>query len=54
MKIKYDSDENLSLNKTIEIPIMTIVVRATFYENDKYYSQAFLDECHIKYKNVIL
>ena len=30
MKIKFDSDENLPLNKTIEIPIMTIVVRVFF------------------------
>ena len=28
MKIKFDSDDNLPLNKTIEIPIMTIVIRA--------------------------
>ena len=28
MKIKFDSDGNLPLNKTIEIPIMTIVIRA--------------------------
>ena len=27
MKIKFDSDDNLPLNKTIEIPIMTIVIR---------------------------
>ena len=30
MKIKFDSDDNLPLNKTIEIPIVTIVVRAVF------------------------
>ena len=35
MKIKFDSDESLPLNKTIEIPIMTIVVRAVFHENNK-------------------
>ena len=35
MKIKFDSDNNLPLNKTIEIPIMTIVVRAVFHENNK-------------------
>ena len=28
MKIKFDSDGNLPLNKMIEIPIITIVVRA--------------------------
>ena len=30
MKIKFDSDDNLPLNKTIEIPIVAIVVRAVF------------------------
>ena len=29
-KIKFNSDDELSLNKTIEIPSMTIVVRAIF------------------------
>ena len=44
MKIKFSSDDELTLNKTIEIPSMTIVVRAIFYENNKYYPQVFLDE----------
>ena len=45
MKIKFDSDDNLPLNKTTEIPIMTIVVRAVFHENNIYYPQVFLNEC---------
>ena len=44
MKIEFDSDDNLRLNKTIAIPIVTIVIRAVFLENDKYYPQVFLDE----------
>ena len=48
MKIKFSSDEELPLNKTIEIPSMKIVVRAIFYENNKYYPQVFLDECLYK------
>ena len=34
MKIKFDSDDDLPLNKTIEITIMIIVVRAMFYKNN--------------------
>ena len=34
----------------IEIPSMIIVVSAFFHENNKYYSQAFLDECLYKLK----
>ena len=37
MKVKYNSDDKLNLNKTIEIPSMIIVVRAVFHENNKYY-----------------
>ena len=48
MNIKFGSDDNLPLNKTIEIPIVTIVVRAAFHENNKYYRQFFLDECLCK------
>ena len=48
MKIKFNSDDELPLNKTIEIPIMIIVVRDSFHENKKYYSQVFLDECLYK------
>ena len=48
MKIKFTSDDELPLNKTIEIRSMTIVVRAIFLENNKYNSQVFLDECLYK------
>ena len=48
MKIKFDSGDELPLNKIIEISSMIIVVRAVFYENNKYYSQNFLDECLYK------
>ena len=45
MRIKFNSDDELPLNKVIKIPTMTIVVRAIFYENNKYYPQVLLDEC---------
>ena len=48
MKIKFNSDDKLPVNKTIEIPTIAIVVRAIFLENNKYYSQVFLDECLYK------
>ena len=37
MKIKFDSDDNLPLNETIEMPVVTTVVRAVCHENNKYY-----------------
>ena len=41
MKIKFTSDEELPLNKMIEIPSIIIVVKAVFYENKKYHPQVF-------------
>ena len=35
MKIKFNLDDELPLNKTIEISNMAIVVRAIFLENNK-------------------
>ena len=48
MKIKFDSDDDLPPYRTIEIYNVTIVVRAIFYGNNKYYPQVFLDECLYK------
>ena len=48
IKLKFNSNEKLSLNETKEIPSMIIVVRAIIYENNKYYPQLFLDECLYK------
>ena len=48
MKIKFNRDDELPLNKTIEIPSMITVVRAACYQNNKYYLQVFLNECLYK------
>ena len=37
-------EDELPLNKTIEIRDIMIVSRAVFQENNKYYPQVFLDE----------
>ena len=34
IKIKFGLDDDLLLNKTLEIPNVTILVRAIFYENN--------------------
>ena len=41
MKIKFNSEDELPLNKMIEIPTITLVYRAIFLENNKYYPQIF-------------
>ena len=37
MKIKFNSDDSLPLNKTLKIYNMAIVVRLVFQEDGKYY-----------------
>ena len=41
MIIKFNLEDELPLNKMIEIRSMIIVVRAVFHENNKYYPQDF-------------
>ena len=41
MKIKFNSDYELPLNKMIEFPDMAIIFKAVFQENNKYYRQVF-------------
>ena len=48
IKIKFNSNDDLPLNKTLELHNMTIVVRAVFHEDNKYYPQVFLEECLYK------
>ena len=45
MKIKFNSDDNLPLNKTLKLHNMTIVIRSVFEEHGKFYPQVYLDEC---------
>ena len=45
MKIKFNSDDSLPLNKTLKLHNMTIIIRSVFEEDDKFYPQVFLDEC---------
>ena len=44
VEIKFNLDDEMPLNKTIEIPSLIIVARAFFLENNKYYTQVFSDE----------
>ena len=50
MKTKFNLDDELPLNKTMEIHSMIIVARTAFYENNKHYPQVFLDDACINYE----
>ena len=45
MKIKFNSDDELPLKKTLRLYNMIIGVKSVFHEGNKYYPQFFLDEC---------
>ena len=44
MKIKFNSDDNLPLNKPLKFHLMTITIRSVFEEDGKLYPQVFLDD----------
>ena len=45
VKIKFNSDDKLPLNKQLKFLSVTIAIRSVFEEDGKYYPQAFLDDC---------
>ena len=45
MKIKFDSDDDLSLNTMLRFYILPIIIRTIFKKDGKYYPQIFLDDC---------
>ena len=44
MKSKFNSDDDLSLNKLLKFHLMTITIRSVFEEDGKLYPQVFLDD----------
>ena len=44
MKIKFNSDDDLPLNKSLKFRLMTITIRHVIEEDGKFYPQVFLDD----------
>ena len=44
MKIKFNSDDDLRLNKPLKFHAMTIIIRFGFEEDGKIYPQVSLDD----------
>ena len=44
IKIRFNSDDKLPLNKMLKLH-MLVIVKSVFEENGKYYRQVFLDQC---------
>ena len=45
MKIKFNADDNLPLNKPLKLHLLTIIVRCIFEEVGKLHLQLYLDDC---------
>ena len=45
MKTKFNADDNISLNKIICFPTITIIIRSVTQKDDEYYPKILLDEC---------
>ena len=43
MKFKFNSGDDLPLNKPLKLHAMTIIIRSVFEEGGKFYPQVFLD-----------
>ena len=43
IKFKFNSDDDLPLNKPLKLNSMTIIIRSVFKEDGKFYTQLFLD-----------
>ena len=50
MKINFNSDYDLPLNKPLKFRLMTITIRSVFEEDGKLYPQVFLDDALYKLK----
>ena len=44
MKIKFNSDDDFSLNKPLKFHLMTMIIRSVFEEDGKPHPQVFLDD----------
>ena len=44
MKIKFNSDDDLPLNKLVKFHLITITIRSFFEEDGKLYPRVFLDD----------
>ena len=44
IKIKFNSDDDLPLNKPLKFHLMTLIIKSVFEEDGKLYPQLFLDD----------
>ena len=45
MKIKFNSDDDIPLNKQLYFSTITVTIGNVFEKDSKYYPQVYLDDC---------
>ena len=45
MKIKFNTDDDIPLNKQLYFPTITVTITCAFEKNCVYYPQVYLDDC---------
>ena len=53
MKIRFKTNDDLLLNKIINIPVCVLIVSSIFKEDSKYYPQVLLHDCFYEYEENI-
>ena len=43
-KIRFESNDDLPLNKPMKLRLLTIIIRSTFSKDGKFYPESFLDD----------
>ena len=45
MKIEFNTDDDIPLNKELYFPTITVIIRCVVEKDGKYYLQVYLDKC---------
>ena len=45
MKIKFDTDDDITLNKHLKLHLLTVIVRYVLKDDSTFYQQVYLDMC---------
>ena len=51
MRVKFESNDDLPLDKILNVPSIIIVVESVLKKYNKYYPQVFLHECLLEFVN---
>ena len=43
-KIRFESNDNLPMNKPIKLRLLTVITRSVFSEDGRFYPQLFLND----------